>query len=174
MYSKWSDKDLLLLSETNMVANMYEMLGLYVSYSHVEGNSAFYDYYIENVGVRPFHFRNIGERKVKEFLQKSSKSIPRRNFRFLSRTWAYIPIIASDDMDIIFSGLVDLLYSKEDLKRVFLSQSWTWTPVGLLGFWDSFSTRYLRTNAQINSTKKLKMFKSVFLSIESNYIFTNK
>ena len=57
---------------------------------------------------------------VKENLRAKQEFIPRRNFRFLSRTWAYFPVVASDDINIIFSELVDIIYSVEDLKKAFL------------------------------------------------------
>lgn len=174
IYSRWSDKDFLFLNETNLVANMYEMLGIYISYSNNSGDSEFYDYYLENVGLRPFHFRNIGERKVKECLQSKGEHIPRRNLRFLSQTWAYFPVIASDDMDKIFSELVDSIYSSDALKKVFLTQAWTRTPDRILGFQHKFLNRYLKIKAQINSTKKGKIFKAVFAALEANRIFKNQ
>lgn len=171
IYSKWSDKDLLVLSATNLVADMYEMVGLYVSFSENAGETKFYDYYLENVNLHPYHFKNIGERRVKESLRAKQEYIPRRNFRFLSRTWTYVPVVASDDINVIFSELIDIIYSIEELKKVFLAQQWELTPNGIFGFQHMFLQKYLMTKAQITSVQKHQLFSQAFFALKSNRVF---
>ena len=64
IYSKWSEKDMLVLSATNNVADLYELLGIYISYKNSDLRSAFKDYYNENVKRKVYHFRNIGEKSM--------------------------------------------------------------------------------------------------------------
>lgn len=174
IHSRWSDKDLLVLNATNLVADMYEMVGIYTHFSDDKEESGFFDYYLQHVNLHPYHFKNIGERRVKESLKAKQEYIPRRNFRFLSRTWAYFPVVASDDINIIFSELIEIIYSAEDLKKVFLSQPWDLTPDGIFGFQHTFLQRYLFTKAQIGNPKKHKLFSHTFSAIESNPVFNER
>lgn len=174
IYSKWSDKDFLVLNTTNLVADMYEMVGIHTAFINDSGKSDFYDYYMENVNLHPYHFKNIGERRVKEGLRAKKEYIPRRNFRFLSRTWAYFPVVASDDINVIFSELIEIIYSVEDLKKVFLSRSWDLTPGGIFGFQHDFLQEYLYTKARITNIQKRNMFNQVFSDIESNRVFNER
>ena len=171
IHSRWSDKDLLILNTTNLVADMYEMVGIYYSFTQDGKDSKFYDYYLERVNLHPYHFKNIGERRVKESLKAKKEYIPRRNFRFLSRTWAYFPVVASDDINTIFSELIDIIYATDVLKKVFLSRPWNLTPDGIFGFQHLFLRQYLTTKAQIISTQKHAAFNRTFSDLVSNQVF---
>lgn len=174
IHSRWSDRDFLMLNTTNLVADMYEMVGIYTCFSDNGEDSEFYDYYLHHVNLHPYHFKNIGERRVKESLRAKQEYIPRRNFRFLSRTWAYFPVVASDDINVIFSELIEIIYSTEDLKRVFLSRPWSLTPDGIFGFQHTFLQSYLYTKTKIGNTQKHKLFSQTFSSMESNHVFTER
>lgn len=86
IYSKWSEKDLLHLSAVNGVADLYELLGIYISYCGDPSQDSFQDYYRNTVGKLPYHFRNIGELKVKNDLARNGIKVPRRDFRCFART----------------------------------------------------------------------------------------
>lgn len=174
IYSRWSDRKYLVLNTTNLVADMYEMVGIYTAFINENVDSQFYDYYLENVNLHPYHFKNIGERRVKESLRAKQEYIPRRNFRFLSRTWAYFPVVASDDINVIFSELIEIIYSVEDLKKVFLSRPWNLTPDGIFGFQHDFLQEYLYTKARIVNIQKRNMFSHTFSDMESNHVFDER
>ena len=83
IYSKWSEKDMLVLSATNNVADLYELLGIYISYKNSDLRSAFKDYYNENVKRKVYHFRNIGEREIKKNLESTGLRVSRAELRLL-------------------------------------------------------------------------------------------
>lgn len=120
IYSKWSDKDLLKLNKTNSVGDLYELLGIYVSFCNERARCSFKKYYEAHVNMRPYHYRNIGEKQVKNILQEKNVVVSRKEIRLLSRTYYNIPVITSDKMGIIFSELTNEIYKCKKNRKNFI------------------------------------------------------
>lgn len=172
IYSKRSEKDMLRLSATNGVADLYELLGIYHSYCHDPAQCNFNEYYLTSVGTRPFHFRNLGEKMVKKSLLLKGVDVSRKDIRLLSRTYKNIPVIASSNMGTIFSELTNQIYkfkvtteALDNIKEGFSLQKTLYFEYYLV-------SKYVRVRGYASSFKKLALFKDVLAEWESNKIFS--
>lgn len=172
LYSKWSDKGLLYQSGTNRVADIYEMIGIYQDFCADENVSDFAAYYQKNVGLQPYHYRNIGERLIKCKLLADGKDIPRRNFRLLSQTYKRLPVMASSDMGEIFFEIIEYIYGNQDILACFQSKfTPPCLPPDILKFQYDFLNKYVNTIGFLKSIQKKKVFKRVLEDWKENRIF---
>ena len=172
IYSKWSEKDMHRLSATNGVADLYELLGIYHSYCHDPAQRDFNEYYLTNVGTRPFHFRNLGEKIVKKNLLLKGINVPRKDLRLLSRTYKNIPVIASSNMGTIFSELTTQIYRFQVTTEALCHIKEGFSPLKTLYFEYNLVSKYVRVKGYASSFKKLNLFKDVLAEWESNKIFS--
>lgn len=167
IYSKWDEKDLLKLSALNSVAQLYELLGIYETFKLEGIKTEFERYYNENVGKRPWHFRNIGEKKIKESLD----DVSRCEIRLLSRTYRNIPVITSDKMGSIFTEVTKQVMNENNLKNVLSKMNIIYTPRNFLYFQYYLVSNYVHTQKYAGSFKKKKVFRAVLEEWEANTIF---
>lgn len=172
IYSKWSDKDMLCLSAMNGVADLFELLGIYSSFCHDLSHQDFDEYYRANVGKRPFHHRNLGEKVVKSNLLSQGIDIPRKDFRLLFRTYTGLPVITSSYMGKIFSELTNQIFKYKVTADVLGEMKVHPTPQDMLYFQYYFVSRYVRVKGYASSFRKLPYFKSVLSEWENNTIFS--
>ena len=171
IYSKWSERDLRILNEANSVADLYELLGLYISYCEAGVTEDFKKYYGMNVNTKPYHFRNIGEKKIKHILKLKEIIVSRKELRLLSRTYFDIPVITSDKMGIIFTELTNEIYKYLKMQKILSIMQIEFTPLDFLYFQYYFVTKYVCTDVYINSYKKKNVFRLVKEEWEKNRIF---
>lgn len=171
IYSKWSDKDLLKLNKTNSVGDLYELLGIYVSFCNERARCSFKKYYEAHVNMRPYHYRNIGEKQVKNILQEKNVVVSRKEIRLLSRTYYNIPVITSDKMGIIFSELTNEIYKCKKTERILSTLPKKFTPQDFLYFQYYFIIKYVCSTGYANSYKKKDIFRQVKEEWENNRIF---
>ena len=172
IYSRWSEKDMLVLSATNNVADLYELLGIYISYKNSDLRSAFKDYYNENVKRKVYHFRNIGEREIKKNLESTGLRVSRAELRLLSKTYKNIPVIASSRMGTIFEEIVSQVYGTQELKAIFLLTQKETTPQDFLYFQHYLVSRYVRVKGYAASYAKRRVFEEILEKWENNQIFS--
>ena len=172
IYSKWSEKDLLHLSAVNGVADLYELLGIYISYCGDPSQDSFQDYYRNTVGKHPYHFRYIGELKVKHDLARNGIKVPRRDFRCFARTRKNIPIITSSNMGAILTELAAQLQRFSVTKEVLPLLEMEFSPQDVLYFQYYFVSKYVRVKGYASSFKKLPVFKKVLNDWETNILFS--
>ena len=171
IYSKWSEKDMIKLSANNSVADLYELLGIYITYCHDPLEKDFKEYYSRNVGNQPHHFRNIGERKVKNSLQEKGYMVSRKEIRLLSRTYQNIPVIASSRMGVVFGEIVNQVYDLKVLEEALTQFKVEFTPREFLYFQHYLVSEYVYIKDYAKSFKKREVFKNVLNEWENNRIF---
>lgn len=171
IYSKWSEKDMLQLNVTNSVADLYELLGIYDCYCNDHLKCSFKKFYEETVNTRPYHFRNVGEKKLKSILQQKGIAVSRKEIRLLSRTYLNIPVIASSTMGIIFSELTNQICKDMKMQRMLHKLPLKFTPNDFLYFQYYLVSKYVRVRGYANSYKKAQAFRKVLNDWEMNCIF---
>lgn len=172
IYSKWSEKDLLHLNALNGVADLYELLGIYISYCSDLSQDSFQEYYKNTVGKRAFHFRNIGERRLKENLARKGVRVPRKDFRRFVRTIKYQSVCTSSDMGAILTELTDELHAISVTWEALSLLEMEFTPREVLYFQYHFVTKYVRLKGYASSFKKLFAFRKVLEEWETNILFS--
>ena len=171
IHSRWCDKGMLFLDAYNCVANLYELLGIYVTYTHSRSKDSFKKYYMSNVNTHPFHFRNIGENKIKKELLSKDIFVTRREIRLLSKTYKNIPVYSSSNMGIILTELVNYIFGIKAMKNILTTSKTVFLPSDFLYFQYSLVSQYVRIKGCAISLKKHKLFKSVLKEWEDNIIF---
>lgn len=121
MYMRSTEIANLSLSKINTAGRIFELIGIYDEYScwsnidHV----SFDNYYKVKRSTTKYHYRNEGEKIIKNRLLARGIEISRYDFRVMSQTWKYFPIITPISMDIIIIEQMKYLKASSLLWSVF-------------------------------------------------------
>lgn len=174
LYSKWSDSGRRMLEKQNCVWDIYELIGIHRNYlsKHISLQGiTFQDYFNEHTGTRKYHYRNIGERFIKQELQNQDSPVfvPRKDFRWFCRTKRWRPIVTSSTMGVIFTKLVEYVFTYEEVTSLVVTQFPKRTPSDIL----SFQFDFLQTSAPHLFGLKGRVFREVLESWVSNKFFVS-
>lgn len=115
-YSKVNHHDLRDWHGINLIAYLFELIGIYQEYD-ANMQMDFNAYYLTKRITKDHHYRNIGERIIKG--TRNCRNIPRWLFRYLSQTWYKVPVITSSDADVLLKETLEYVLTNEVLSETF-------------------------------------------------------